>query len=75
MIHLLGYGALVLNLLSMTRKKMVYLRGLSLLANAIYVVYGILLEALPIAIGCGIAVLIHGYQLISTYAKMTTDRN
>ncbi len=67
MTHLVGYCALALNLLSMTRRKIVYLRILSLLANALYVVYGILLQAPPFIIGCGLAMLIHLYQLYSIY--------
>lgn len=69
MTHFIGYSALALNLFSMTRKNMVYLRALSLMANGIYVVYGILLNAPPFIIGCSIAVGIHGYQLYMIYQK------
>ena len=63
MIHLIGYVALGINLVSMAMKKVFLLRLLSLIANAIYLVYGILLQAPPFIIGCGIAIIIHGYHL------------
>jgi len=63
MIHLVGYSALSLNLLSMTMKNILYLRFLSLIANAIYLVYGILLNAPPFIIGCGIAIIIHSFHI------------
>ena len=69
MIHLLGYSALTLNLFSMTRKDILYLRWLSLLANGIYIVYGILLSAPPFIIGCSIAVLIHAYHLYNLHRQ------
>ncbi|MEL7001421.1 MAG: hypothetical protein AAFN93_01665 [Bacteroidota bacterium] len=47
----------------MTRKNMVSLRIISLLANGVYILYGIRLEAPPFIIGCSIAVLIHLYHL------------
>ena len=39
------------------------LRLISALANTIYIVYGMLLQAYPIIIGCSIAVLLHVYRL------------
>ena len=63
MIHFIGYSALVLNLISMAMKKVVYLRWFSLIANAIYILYGVLLQAPPFIIGCSIAVIIHAYHL------------
>ena len=63
MTHFIGYSALVLNLTSMAMKSVVRLRLLSLVANAVYIVYGILLQAPPFIIGCSIAVLIHAYHL------------
>lgn len=62
-IHLIGYMALALNLTSMAMKNVLYLRWLSLVANIIYLVYGIVLHAPPFIIGCGIAILIHGYHI------------
>ena len=64
MIHLVGYTALGINLLSMTMKDLFLLRLLSLIANVIYIIYGILLHAPPFIIGCGIAVMIHGFYLL-----------
>ena len=63
MIDALGFAALTLNLTSMAMKEILYLRLLSLIANAIYVVYGSLIGAVPIIVGSCIAVLLHGYNL------------
>ena len=63
MIDLLGYGALVLNLISMSMKKVLHLRIFSLLANIIYFIYGIMINALPFIVGCGIATMIHIYHI------------
>ena len=63
MIHFIGYSALILNLISMTMKNVVHLRLFSLIANAIYILYGVLLNAPPFIIGCSIAVIIHAYHL------------
>lgn len=70
MIHLIGYSALALNLVSMAMKKVFYLRIFSLVANSIYIVYGILLNAPPFIIGCSIAVLIHTYHLFLLTQKI-----
>jgi len=63
-IHILGYIALVLNLVSMTRKEVTTLRIFSAIANLIYVFYGLLLNAPPLIIGCSIAVGIHLFHII-----------
>ncbi len=63
MIHWLGYSAICLNLASMAMKNVLCLRLLSLLANGIYIFYGILLNAPPLIIGCSIAVIIHAYHI------------
>ncbi len=63
MIHIIGYTALGINLFSMTMKNIFLLRVLSLIANFIYLIYGILLNAPPFIIGCGIAIIIHGFHL------------
>lgn len=58
-----GYFALVLNLYSMSAKTEYRLRLISLVANLIYIGYGLLIEALPIILGCAVAVLLHAYRL------------
>lgn len=63
MIDALGFIALTLNLTSMTMKNIMRLRVLSLTANGIYVVYGILIDAAPIIAGSCVAVLIHGVSI------------
>ncbi|MEM8907621.1 MAG: hypothetical protein AAGD05_07225 [Bacteroidota bacterium] len=44
-------------------KNVIHLRCFSLVANLIYILYCILLNAPPFIIGCSIAVLIHTYHL------------
>ena len=62
-LDLVGYAGLILNLYSMYVKGESRLRLFSVMANAIYIVYGILISAMPIVIGCSIAVLLHLYRL------------
>lgn len=64
-VHIIGYIGLVLNLASMAVSNLLYLRALSLVANAIYILYGILLDAPPLIIGCSIAVLIQAYGIFT----------
>ena len=62
-IDIIGYSALILNLYSMSTKGEYKLRLISALANFIYIIYGILIDAYPIIIGCSIAVILHMYRL------------
>jgi len=62
-IDLLGYFALVINLYSMYSNSERKLRMYSTIANSLYIIYGILLNAMPIIIGCLIAVCLHIYRL------------
>ncbi len=62
-IDIIGYTGLIINLYSMSVKGEYKLRLISAIANAIYVVYGLLLGAHPIIIGCLIAVALHLYRL------------
>lgn len=62
-IDIIGYSALLINLYSMSVKGEYKLRAISAIANFIYIIYGILLGALPIIIGCAIAVALHSYRL------------
>lgn len=43
-------------------------RLFSTVANSIYVVYGILIQAFPLVIGCSIAVLLHAYRLYQLHS-------
>ena len=65
-VDIIGYFALLLNLYSMAAKKERRLRMISLVANGIYIYYGMLIGALPIILGCTIAVLLHAYRLKGT---------
>ncbi len=62
-IDCIGYGGLVINLYSMSTKGEYKLRLISLIANVIYILYGSLITATPIIVGCTIAVFLHGYHL------------
>jgi hypothetical protein len=63
LIDCIGYGGLVINLYSMSTKGEYKLRFISLIANIIYIAYGVLISATPIIVGCTIAVFLHGYHL------------
>ena len=63
MTNALGYLGLILNLTSMAMKDVLYLRFLSLVANAIYFVYGLLIGATPVIIGSFIAVILHSVNI------------
>ncbi|MGB0524765.1 MAG: YgjV family protein [Flammeovirgaceae bacterium] len=73
MIDLLGYLGVLLGLSAMAMKDMMRLRILSLLANVMYMIYALLLDAYPIFIGCAIAVGIHVYH-IRKLRKQTRKR-
>ena len=68
MVDLIGYIGLTINLLSMTMKDILWLRWLSIVANFIYICYGVMLGAIPFIIGCSIAVCIHIYHLSIMYS-------
>ena len=74
MIHLIGYVALGLNLISMTMMNVIYLRVLSLMANIIYLIYGVVLNAPPFVIGCGLAVLIHGFHIVKLRKQISEEK-
>ena len=59
----IGYAGLIINLYSMSTKGEYNLRLISLIANVIYIIYGVLISANPIIIGCTIAVLLHSYHI------------
>jgi hypothetical protein len=63
MLHLLGYIGSSLNLIGMSMKNVVVLRIFSMIANAIYVVYGFQLDSLPIILSCTAVTIIHFYYL------------
>ena len=75
MIQVIGYTALSLNLISMAMKSTLYLRVGSLVANAIYVVYGSMINAPPVFIGAAIAVLLHSYRIFRTLEEKEKIKN
>jgi hypothetical protein len=64
LINIIGYIGLVINLFSMSVNGEKKLRTFSLIANSIYIIYGICLGAFPVIIGSSIAVLLHSYRII-----------
>lgn len=65
-IDVVGYLALVTNLYSMTRADVFLLSVYSFIANFIYIIYGVLISAYPIIIGCSIAVVLHLYHILNS---------
>ncbi len=59
----IGYLAIIVNLYSMLVKGEKRLRLISTIANSIFILYGILLGAMPIIVGSCIAVFLHSYHL------------
>ncbi len=63
LIDVVGYLALVINLYSMSVNGEYKLRFISSIANFIYIIYGVLMNAIPIIIGCSIAVILHLFHI------------
>ena len=70
---IVGYFALGLNLYSMYSKGEYRLRVFSAIANCTYVIYGILINALPLVIGCSIAIIIHLHRLRKLKQEKTSE--
>jgi hypothetical protein len=75
MVQIIGYTALSLNLISMSMKNILYLRVCSLLANAVYVVYGIMLDTPPVFIGCAIGTFLHSYWIYRILNEQSEQKN
>jgi len=73
LIDCIGYGGLVINLYSMSTKGEFKLRLISLIANIVYILYGVLISATPIIVGCTIAVFLHGYHLKRLKTKKSSN--
>jgi len=69
----IGYIGLALNLYSMSTKGEYKLRLISLFANVVYILYGVLIQATPVIVGCMIAVFLHGYHLRRLQIKKVDD--
>ena len=74
-VDFIGYTALVINLTSMAMRNVLLLRGFSAVANFIYVIYGIILGAMPIVVGCSIAVSLHAYHILKNYKSKQCIEN
>ena len=66
MIEYVGYTALGVSLLSINMNNMLWFRCLHLLSSSIYVIYGCLIGAVPLAVGSGMFMAIHCYKLYKT---------
>ena len=71
----IGSIALTLNLISMNMTSILVLRWISLTANIFFTLYGFLLNATPIIIGCSLAVGIHSYHLLKIYHQRDYLKN
>lgn len=72
-IETLGYLALAINLISMSAIGEYKLRVISTIANVLYIFYGFLINAMPITIGCSIAVALHLYRIRKLKLKTKND--
>lgn len=71
----IGYFALIINLYSMSASGEYKLRFISIIANFIYILYGALIAATPIIIGCSIAVMLHSYHLRKIQLSKTNSHD
>jgi len=67
MAEYIGYTALAISLLSVSMSNFLTFRYLHLLSSSVYLVYGLLIEALPLAMGSAIFMMIHTYRLYKYY--------
>ena len=75
LIDSIGYIALVINLYSMSTKGEYKLRLISLIANVVYILYGSLISATPIIVGCTIAVFLHAFHLRRILLNKTANND
>ena len=69
----IGYAAIVINLYSMSTKGEYGLRLISLIANLLFIFYGVLISAYPVVIGGSIAVFLHAYHIRRLRLKKTIN--
>lgn len=62
---IIGYAGLGLNLYAMYTKGELKLRLFSAIANFVYIIYGLIIQAFPIVVGSSIAVILHIYRIKS----------
>jgi hypothetical protein len=63
--ELLGYLASALIVLSLLMTSVLRLRVIGLVGAGVFTIYGLLIDALPVAVTNGIIVLVHAYHLTS----------
>lgn len=65
--QLIGYLALAISLISMNMTSMRRFRWLHLVASSLYLLYGLLIDEAPMAIGGALFAMIHCYRLVQLY--------
>lgn len=63
LVDLIGFAALAIALVAMSRKNVIILRRWHLAASTLYLVYGLLITAYPIIVGAVLYCSIHLYHL------------
>ena len=63
-VEILGYAASIMIALSLTMKNIVKLRVLNLIGCILFTIYGLMIEAWPVAITNGFIVCVNVYFLI-----------
>ena len=69
MAEYIGYSGLAISLLSVNMTNMHRFRVLHLLASCIYMVYGLMIGAMPLVIGGSLFSLIHCYRLYKLFKE------
>lgn len=72
-IEWLGYISSVMVAISLLMTSIAKLRILNLIGSACFVVYGLLINAIPVALINAIAVIINCYQLYKLFAKVNKN--
>lgn len=67
MIEVIGYCALAVSVLSISMRNMRTFRWLHLASSSLYLLYGILISALPLVIGATLFMGIHAVRLFKMY--------
>ena len=74
MTDIIGYLALSISLFAISRRKMKSLRWWHLAASIIYVIYGFIISAYPVAFGALLFASIHIFNLIKIYKPFKREK-
>ncbi|WP_414632288.1 MULTISPECIES: YgjV family protein [unclassified Clostridium] len=75
LIEWIGYLASILITISMFMKKIFKLRFINLMGCILFVIYGLIIGAYPVAIANAIIVFINLYYLYKLFREMNTKNN